>query len=65
MLPQETRVISNKLHNLTPKTPRERRTTKSPVSRRKEIIKIIAEINEIEIKQSQRSMKLKAGSFKR
>ena len=65
MLPQETRVISNKLHNLTPKTSRERRTTKSPVSRRKEIIKIIAEINEIETKQSKRSMKLKAGSFKR
>ena len=38
---------------------------KPKVSRRKEIIKIRAEINEIETKQLQRPMKLKAGSLKR
>ena len=38
--------------------------TKPKVRRRKEIIKIRAEINEIEIKQ-QRSIKLKAGSLRR
>ena len=50
ILPQETRKISNKQSNLTPKGTRERRTTKSKVSRRKEIIKIKAEMNEIETK---------------
>ena len=45
ILPQETRKISNKKPNLTPKAIRERRTKKHPkVSRRKEIIKIRAEI---------------------
>ena len=39
--------------------------TKAKVSRAKEIIKIRAEINEIETKQLQRPMKLKAGSLKR
>ena len=41
--------------------------TKPKVSRRKEIIKIRAEINEIETKKAQqkRSMKLNAGSLKR
>ena len=49
ILPQETRNISNKQPNLTPKTIRERRTKKTPkVSRRKEIIKIRSEINEKE-----------------
>ena len=43
-LPQETRKILNKQSNLTPKATR-RRTIKSKVSRRKEIIKIRAEIN--------------------
>ena len=50
-LPQETRKMSNKQRNLTPKAIRERRTKKSPkVGRRKEIIKIRAEINEKEMK---------------
>ena len=41
ILPQETRKISNKQPNLTPKAIRERRTKKNPkVSKRKEIIKI-------------------------
>ena len=55
ILPQETRKISNKRSNLTPKGTRERITnkqTKNPVSRRKEIIKIRAEINEIETKKT-------------
>ena len=51
LLPQETRKISNKQSNLTPKGTRERRT-KSKVSRRKEIIKIRAEINEVETKET-------------
>ena len=42
ILPQETRKIPNKQPNLTPKI-------KPKVSRRKEIIKIRAEINGIEI----------------
>ena len=49
---QETRKISNKQSNLTPKGTRERRKTKPKVSRRKEIIKIRAEINEIEMKKT-------------
>ena len=49
ILPQETRKISNKQPKLTPKATRERRT-KPKVSRRKEFIKIRAEINEIEKK---------------
>ena len=53
VLPQETRNISNKQPNLTPKVIRERRTKKKPkVSRRKEIIKITKEINEIEMKKT-------------
>ena len=45
LLPQETRNISNKQLNLTPKAIRERRTKNPKVSRRKEIIKIRSEIN--------------------
>ena len=52
ILPQETRNISNKLPNLTPKAIRERRTKKPKVSRRKEIIKIRSEINEKEMKKT-------------
>ena len=55
-LPQETRNISNKQPNLTPKAVRERRrrtTKKTPkVSRRKEIINITSEINEKEMKET-------------
>ena len=46
-LPQETRKISNKQSNIIFKGTR-KRITKSKVSRRKEIIKIRAEINEIQ-----------------
>ena len=55
ILPQETRKISNKSPNLTPKAIRERRTTttrKMKVSRRKEIINIRSEINEKEMKET-------------
>ena len=53
ILPQETRKITNKQPKLTPIATRERRTKKrkkkeKQVSRRKEIIQIRAEINEIE-----------------
>ena len=51
ILPQETRNISNKQPNLAPKAIRERRTKKTKVSRRKEIIKIRSEINEKERKK--------------
>ena len=51
MLPQETRNIPNKQLKLTPKAIRERRPKIPKVSRRKEIIKIISEINEKEMKQ--------------
>ena len=46
ILPRETRKISNKQPNLTPKAIRERRIKKPKVSRRKEIIKIRSGINE-------------------
>ena len=50
ILPQETRETSNRQPNFTPKTTKKR--TKTPkFSRRKEIIKIRAEINEKEIKK--------------
>ena len=52
VLPQETRNISNKQPNLTPKAIRERRTKNPKVSRRKEIIKIRSEINEKEMKET-------------
>ena len=49
-LPLETRKISNKQFNFTPEGTRQR--TKPKVSRRKEIINIRAEINEIETKKT-------------
>ena len=54
ILPQETRNISNKQPNFTPKAIRERRTKKKnpKVSRKKEIIKIRSEINENEMKET-------------
>ena len=52
ILPQETRKISHKHPNLTPKATRQRRQTKPKVSRRKEITKIRAEINEREMKKA-------------
>ena len=53
ILPQETRNISNRQPNFTPKTTGKRRTTtkkNTKISRGKEIIKIWAEINEKEMK---------------
>ena len=52
ILLQETRNISTKQPNFTPKAIRERRTKKPKVSRRKEIIKIRSEINEKETKET-------------
>ena len=51
-LTQEKRKISSKQSNLTPKGTRERRTNKTKVSRRKEIITIRAEIKEIQTKKT-------------
>ena len=51
-LPQETRKISIKQSNLTPKGTRKSRINKTKVIRRKEIIKIRAEINEKETKKT-------------
>ena len=62
-LPQETRKTSNKQSNLTPKGTRERRTTQPKVSRRKEIIKFRAEINEIETKKTIAKINLKKSWF--
>ena len=67
ILPQETRKTLNRQPNFTPKTTRKRRTTKkSKISRRKEIIKISAEINEKEMKETiVKINKLKTGSLRR
>ena len=55
ILPQETRKILHRQPNFTSKTTGKRRTTttktKTKISRRKEIIKIQAEINEKEMKE--------------
>ena len=55
ILPQETRKTSNRQPNFTPKTTGKRRTTTTTInkiSRRKEIIKIQAEIHEKEMKET-------------
>ena len=53
ILPQETRKTSNRQPNFTPKTTGKRRTKKKPkISRRKEIMKIRAEINKKEMKET-------------
>ena len=49
---QGTRNIPNEQPKLKPKTTRERRTSKTKLSSRKEIIKMRAEINEIEMKKT-------------
>ena len=51
ILPQQISGISNRQPNLTPKATSGRRTNKPKLSRRKEIIKIRAETNEIEMKK--------------
>ena len=66
ILPQETRNISNKQPNLTPKAMRERGIKIPKVSRRKEIIKIRSEINEKEKKEAiAKISKIKACSLRR
>ena len=52
ILPQETRKTSNRQPNFTLKTTGKRRTKPPKISRRKEIIKIGAEINEKEMKET-------------
>ena len=52
ILPQETRKTLNAQPNFTPKTTGKRRTKIPKISRRKEIIKIWAEINEEEMKET-------------
>ena len=62
---QETRKIPNKQPKLKPKATRERRT-KLEVSRRKEIIEIRAEINEIERKKiTEKNIKTKNWFFEK
>ena len=56
--------MSNKQSNVTPKGTRERRKTKPKVSRRKEIIKIRAEINEIQTRKTIAKIK-NVGSLRR
>ena len=51
-LPQETRKTSNRQPNFTLKTTEIRRTKTPKISRRKEIIKIRAEINEKEMNKT-------------
>ena len=51
ILPQETRKTLNRQPNFTPKTTGKRRTKNPKTSRRKEIMKIWAEINEKEMKE--------------
>ena len=52
ILPQDTRKTSNRQPNFTPKTTGKKRKKKPKISRRKEIIKIQAEINEKESKET-------------
>ena len=52
ILPQETRKTSNRQPNFTPKTTGKIRTKTIKISRREEIIKIWAEINEKEMKET-------------
>ena len=59
------RKTSNRQPNFTPKTTGKRRTKKSPkISRRKEIIKILAEINEKQMKETSKDNKTKSWFFK-
>ena len=52
ILPQETRKTSNRQPNLMPKTTGKIRTKEHKMSRRKEILKFRAEINEKEMKET-------------
>ena len=65
ILPQETRKTLNRQPNFTPKTGK-RRTKHLEISRRKEIIKIQAEIRENEMTETiVKINKSKAGSLRR
>ena len=52
ILPQEIRQTSNRQHNCIPKITGKRRTKKKKSSRRKEVIKIKAEINDKDMKET-------------
>ena len=52
ILPQETRKTSTRQPNFTPKTTRKRTKNTPQISRRKEIKKIQAEINEKEMEET-------------
>ena len=52
LIPQGTRKTWNRQPNFGPKTTGKRRTPNAQISRRKEIIKIQAEINEKEMKET-------------
>ena len=66
ILTQETRKTSNRQPNFTPKTTGKEEEKNPKFSRRKEIIKIWAEINEKEMKEKiVKINKIKAGSLRR
>ena len=65
ILPQETRKTLNRQPNLTPKTTGKRRTKETKINRRKEIIKIWAEINEKEMKTIVKMNKTKSWFFEK
>ena len=52
VLHQERRKTSNRQPNLTPKTTGKRKTKKPKISRRKQILKIQAEINEKDMEET-------------
>ena len=67
-LHQEIRKISNKQYNLIPKGTRKEEPSKPKSSRKKEIVKIRAKINEkkdLKKNSKKRSVKLRAGFLKR
>ena len=63
-LPQKTKTSGNNL-TLQLKDLEKEEKTKPKISRRKEIIKIRAEVSEIETKKTEKSMKLNVGYLKR
>ena len=65
ILPQETRKTLNRQPNFTPKANGKRRRKKSKITRRKEIIKIWAEINEKEMKETIVKINKTADSLRR
>ena len=66
ILPQEKRKISNGQPNFTHKTTGKRRTKPPKISRRKEMLKIRAETNEKQMKETiVKINKAKTGSLRR